>query len=59
LGDEEGDVEVEYEGVRSVERQGNQILITTADRSFLVRAHGFDPNRDLEVRVNRVPEGEL
>lgn len=56
LGDKDGDVEVEYQGVRSAERQGNQIIIETADRDFLVRAHGFDRNRDLEVRVNRLRE---
>jgi len=53
LGDEDGDIEVEYERIRAVERQGNQILIETVDRNFVVRAHGFDANRDLEVRVNR------
>lgn len=56
LGDRGGDVEVEYSGVRWVERQENQILVGVAERDFVVYAHGFDPNRDLEVRVNRLRE---
>jgi hypothetical protein len=36
--------------------RGNQLLIEARDRDFRVRVHGFDPNRDLEVRVNRLRE---
>jgi hypothetical protein len=54
LGDKDGDVEVECEGVRYIRRQGNEILIEARDAAFRVRAHGFDPNRDLEVSANRL-----
>jgi len=56
LGDPDGDIEIEQDGVRIVELRGNQLLIEARDLAFRVRAHGFDSNRDLEVRVNRLRE---
>jgi hypothetical protein len=53
LGDPDGDIEVEQDHARIVELRGNQLLIEARDLDFRVRLHGFDPNRDLEVRVNR------
>jgi hypothetical protein len=56
LGDPDGEVEIEHDGARIVERRGNQLLIEARDPSFRLRVHGFDRNRDLEVRVNRQRE---
>ena len=56
LGDRDGDIEVEQDGASIVELRGNQLLIEARDQAFRVRVHGFDPNRDLEVRVNRLRE---
>ena len=56
LGDPDGDIEIEQDGVSILELRGNQLLIEARDRDFRVRVHGFDPNRDLEVRVDRVRE---
>jgi hypothetical protein len=56
LGDRDGDIEVEQDGAGIVELRGNQLLIEARDQAFRVRVHGFDPNRDLEVRVNRLRE---
>ena len=53
LGDPDGDVEIEHDGVGIVELRGNQLLIEARDPSFRLRVHGFDRNRDLEVRANR------
>jgi hypothetical protein len=53
LGDRDGDIEIEQDGASIVELRGNQLLIEARDQTFRVRVHGFDPNRDLEVRVNR------
>jgi hypothetical protein len=56
LGDRDGDIEVEQDGASIVELRANQLLIEARDQAFRVRVHGFDPNRDLEVRVNRLRE---
>ena len=56
LGDPDGDVEIEHDGARIVEWRGNQLLIEAREPSFRLRVHGFDRNRDLEVRVNRQRE---
>jgi hypothetical protein len=56
LGDPDSDIEIEQDGVRVAELRGNQLLIVARDQAFRVRVHGFDPNRDLEVRVNRLRE---
>jgi hypothetical protein len=56
LGDRDGDVEIEQDGASIVDLRGNQLLIEARDQAFRVRVHGFDPNRDLEVRVNRLRE---
>jgi hypothetical protein len=53
LGDPDGDVEIEHDGAGIVELRGNQLLIEARDPSFRLRVHGFDRNRDLEVRVYR------
>ena len=57
LGDPDGDVEIEQDGATIVELRGNQLVIEARDQEFRVRVHGFDPNRDLEVRANRRLEG--
>jgi hypothetical protein len=57
LGDAEGDLEIEQDGARIIELRGNQVLMEARDQAFRLRVHGFDPNRDLEVRVNRLREG--
>lgn len=56
LGGADSDIQIEQDGVRIVERRGNQLLIEARDQAFRVRVLGFDPNRDLEVRVNRLRE---
>ena len=56
LGDRDGDIEIEQDGASIVELRGNQLLVEARDPDFRVRVHGFDLNRDLEVRVNRVRE---
>jgi hypothetical protein len=56
LGDPDGDIEIERDGARIVELRGNQLLVEARDQAFRLRVHGFDPNRDLEVRVNRLQE---
>lgn len=56
IGDRDGDLEIEQDGARITELRGNQLLIEARNESFRVRVHGFDPNRDLEVRVNRLRE---
>jgi hypothetical protein len=42
---------VDTEGASSVAIKGNVILAKGAGADFLVRVHGLDPNRDLDVRV--------
>jgi hypothetical protein len=56
LGDPDGDIEIERDGASIVELRGNQLLLEARDPDFRVRVHGFDPNRDLEVRVYRLRE---
>ena len=53
LGDTDGDIEIERDGASILELRGNQLLIEARDQTFRVRVHGFDRNRDLEVRVDR------
>jgi hypothetical protein len=57
LGDRDEGIEIEQDGVNIVELRGNKLVIEARDQDFRVRVHGFDPNRDLEVRVNRLREG--
>jgi hypothetical protein len=56
LGDPDGDIEIERDGASIVELRGNELLVEARDPAFRLRVHGFDPNRDLEVRVNSVQE---
>lgn len=56
LGDRDGDIEIERDGASILEFRGNQLLIDAHDEAFRLRIHGFDPNRDLEVRAYRLRE---
>lgn len=56
LGDPEGNLDIEQDGASILDLRGNQLLIEARDQDFRVSVHGFDPNRDLEVRANRLQE---
>jgi hypothetical protein len=56
LDDEQSGIGIEAEAADVVERRGNALVIEAREPDFRVEVEGFDPHRDLEVRVHRLAE---
>lgn len=53
------DITVTRTGVGEIEFENNKIIVSAARRGLRVKALGFDPNRDLLMRVRALDETEV
>ena len=56
--EETAGIEIDADGAEIVERQGYALVVEARDLAFRVRVGGFDPNRDLDIRVHRLADAE-